>query len=144
MASSMITQDILENYVFCKSKGYLQCTGEHGKPSDYAMFLTQSRDEVRRKAMAKMLAQPHKDQVVQGMLLTTAVLRHGPLFVLEARVEDGPFCLTLDGLKQVPERAAVAACAVRITPLAAAGEDTGQRDHLAWPGMSSHEGASVS
>ena len=100
--SSKITQDILESYVFCKSKGYLQWTGEHGKPSDYAMFLTQSRDEVRRKAMAKMLAQPHKDQVVQGTLLTTAVLRHGPLFVLEARVEDGPFCLALDGLKQVP------------------------------------------
>jgi len=102
MANSKITQDILENYVFCKSKGYLQWTGEHGTPSDYAMFRMQSRGEVRRKAMAKMLAQSHKDQVVQGILLTTAVLRHGPLFVLEARVEDGPFCLTLDGLKQVP------------------------------------------
>jgi len=69
--SSKITQDILESYVFCRSKGYLQWTGEYGMPSDYAMFLTQSRDEVRRKAMAKMLAQPHKDQVVQGTLLTT-------------------------------------------------------------------------
>ena len=38
--SSQITQDILESYVFCKSKGYLQWTGEHGQPSDYAMFLT--------------------------------------------------------------------------------------------------------
>lgn len=100
--SSKITQDILEGYVFCKSKGYLQWTGEYGKPSDYAMFLTQSKDEVRRKAMAKMLAQPHKDQVVQGTLLTTAVLRKGLLFVLEARVEDGPFCLAVDGLKKVP------------------------------------------
>jgi predicted RecB family nuclease len=100
--SSKITQDILESYVFCKSKAYLQRTGEHGKPSDYAMFLTQSRDEVRRKAIAKMLAEPHKGQVVQGRLLTTAVLRDGPLFVLEARVEEGPFCLALDGLKQVP------------------------------------------
>jgi predicted RecB family nuclease len=100
--SSKITQDILESYVFCKSKGYLQSRGEYGKPSDYAMFLTQLREEVRRKAMAKMLAQLHKDQVVQGRLLTTEVLRDGPLFVLEARVEDGPFCLALDGLKQVP------------------------------------------
>ena len=100
--SSKITQDILESYVFCKYKGYLQWTGEYGTPSDYAMFLMQSRDEVRRKAMAKMLAQPHKGQVVQGTLLTTAVLRQGPLFVLDAHVEDGPFCLALDGLKQVP------------------------------------------
>src|SRR5438128_10502808 len=100
--SSKITQDILESYVFCKSKGYLQWRGEYGKPSDYAMFLMQWREEVRRKAMAKMLAQLHKDQVVQGRLLTTEVLRDGPLFVLEARVEDGPFCLALDGLKQVP------------------------------------------
>src|SRR5437867_3201056 len=68
--SSKITQDILESYVFCKYKGYLQWTGEHGKLSDYAMFLTQSRDEVRRKAMAKMLAQHHQDHVVRGMLLT--------------------------------------------------------------------------
>ncbi len=100
--SSKITQDILESYVFCKYKGYLQWTGEHGRLSDYARFLTQSRDEVRRKAMAKMLAQHHQDHVVRGMLLTTAMLRQGPLFVLEARVEDGPFCLVLDGLKQVP------------------------------------------
>jgi hypothetical protein len=100
--SSKITQDILESYVFCRSKGYLQWTGEDGKPSDYAMFLTQARDEVRRKAMAKMLAQSHKDQVVQGTLLSTAVLRQGPLFVLDARVEDGPFCLALDGIKHMP------------------------------------------
>jgi predicted RecB family nuclease len=100
--SPKISQDILESYVFCRSKAYLQWTGEYGKPSDYAMFLTQSRDEVRCKAMARMLAQPHKGQVVQGTLLTTAVLRQGPLFVLDAHVEDGPFCLALDGLKQVP------------------------------------------
>ena len=107
--SAKITRDILESYVFCRSKGYLQWTGEYGTPSDYAMFLMQSRDEVRRKAMAKMLAQPHKDQVVQGTLLTTTVLRKGPLFVLEARVEDGPFCLTLDGIKQVPGESALGA-----------------------------------
>ena len=52
--------------------------------------------------MAKILAQLYTDQVVQGRLLTTEVLRDGPLFVLEARVEEGPFCLALDGLKQVP------------------------------------------
>jgi predicted RecB family nuclease len=100
--SAKITQDLIESYVFCKSKGYQQWTGECGTPSDYAMFLTQSRDKVRRKAMAKMLAQSQKDQVVQGTLLTTAVLRKGPIFVLEARVEDGPFCLALDGIKKVP------------------------------------------
>ena len=106
---SKITQDILESFVLCKSKGYLQWTGEYGTPSDYTLFLTQSRDEVRRKAMAKMLALSHKDQVVQGTLLTTTVLRKGQLFVLEARVEDGPFCLTLDGIKQVPGESALGA-----------------------------------
>src|SRR6266571_6740309 len=86
-----ITQDILESYVFCKYKGYLQWTGEHGQLSDYALFLTRSRDAVRHTAMATMLAQHHQDHIVRGLLLTTAVLRQGPLFVLEARVEDGPF-----------------------------------------------------
>jgi hypothetical protein len=76
--SATITQDILESYVFCRSKGYLQWTGAYGTPSDYVMFLMQSRDEARRKAMAKMLAQPHKGQVLQGTLLTTAMLRQGP------------------------------------------------------------------
>jgi predicted RecB family nuclease len=100
--SAMITQDILESYVLCKSKAHLQWIGESGPRSDYALCLMQSRDEVRRMFMAKMLAQPHKGCVVQGRLLTPAVLRQGPLFVLEARVEDGPFCLAIDGLKQVP------------------------------------------
>jgi predicted RecB family nuclease len=107
--SSQITHDILESFVLCKSKGYLQWTGADGTPSDYALFLRQSRDEVRRTAMAKMLTQPHKDQVIQGALLTTTVLRTRPLFVLEARVEDGPFCLILDGIKQVPGESALGA-----------------------------------
>ena len=64
--SSQITQDILESYVFCKSKGYLQWTGEHGQPSDYAMFLTQSRDEVRRKAMAKILGNSTQTRSYKG------------------------------------------------------------------------------
>ena len=163
---SKITQDILESYVFCRSKGYLQWTGEDGKPSDYAMFLTQARDEVRRKAMAKMLAQSHKDQVVQGTLLTTAVLRQGPLFVLDARVEDGPFCLALDGIKQMPGESTLGAfhyipmlcyegrhirreqrfmlTLYGLFILPAPREDARQRDYLARPGMSSHEGASAS
>ena len=65
--SSKITQDILESYVFCRSKGYLQWTGEDGRPSDYTMFLMQSRDEVRRKAMAKMLAQAHNTSGRQNL-----------------------------------------------------------------------------
>src|SRR5215813_3738655 len=81
--SAKITQDILESYVFCKYKGYLQWTGEHGQLSDYALFLTRSRDEVRHTAMATMLAQHHQDRVVRGLLLdhrrvaTGAALRPG-------------------------------------------------------------------
>jgi hypothetical protein len=164
--TARITQNMLESYVFWKYKGYLQGTGEHGMPSDYARFLTQSRDEVRRKATAQILAQSHKGQVVQGGPLTAAVLRHGPLFVWEARVEDGPFCLVLDGRKHVPGVSTLGAfhylpmlCTegrqirreqrllartVWITPLPATREDPGQRHHLAWPSMSRYEGASVS
>jgi hypothetical protein len=162
--NAKITQDILESYVFCKYKGYLQWAGEHGQLSDYAMFLTQSRDEVRHTAMAKILAQHHQNRVVRGLLLTTAVLRQGPLFVLEARVEDSPFYLTLDGLKQMPGVSTLGAfhyipmlfaegrqirgeqrflLELYGFPLPVTGKATGQWDHLAWPSLPSHEGAPV-
>jgi predicted RecB family nuclease len=97
-----ITRDVLESFVFCKSKGYLKLTGQQGGKSDYEGLLAAIRSEVRLNAVDKIRDQNHENQLVSNIALTTSALAQGPLFVLDAIVEDDLVSLALDGLKRVP------------------------------------------
>src|SRR5438445_129139 len=97
-----ITRDVLESYVFCQYKSYLKLTGQHGAKSDYETLFTTFRSEVRLKAINRIIDQHQEHQVVRNTPLTTAVLKRGPLFVLEPTLEDDLISLSFDGLKRVP------------------------------------------
>src|SRR3989442_10607664 len=97
-----ITRDGLESYVFCQYKSYLKLTGQHGAKSDYETLFTAFRSEVRLKAINRIIDQHQEHQVVRNPPLTTAVLKRGPLFVLEPTLEDDLISLSFDGLKRVP------------------------------------------
>lgn len=100
--AAKITRDVLESYVFCQYKSYLKLTGQHGAKSDYETLLTTFRSEVRLKAVNRIIDQHQEHQVVRNTPLTTAVLKCGPLFVLEPTLEDELISLSFDGLKRVP------------------------------------------
>jgi hypothetical protein len=97
-----LTKRVLESYLVCKYKGYLKCSGQQGVTSDYESLLTKAGDEVRHKAIDKILARHQEVQVARSIHLTTAALRRGPLFVLDASWEDNLISLSFDGLKRVP------------------------------------------
>ncbi len=97
-----ITRDVLESYVFCKYKSYLKQIGQQGTKSDYETLLTALRDEVKVRAIDKILAQHQEDQVVRNIPLTTSALKQGPLFILDATLEDDFISLSFDGLKKIP------------------------------------------
>ena len=96
-----ITNDVLEGYVNCQHKGYLKLAGEHGIRSDYEALLAEQRAEVRLRAIDKILARHGEDQVARHVPLTAATLKGGPLFVLDAALEDEVISLHFDGLKRV-------------------------------------------
>jgi predicted RecB family nuclease len=99
--ATRITSDVLESYLHCKFKGYLKAAGQQGTKCDYEVLHAELRDDVRRKAIDKILNRYSDEQVSRGITLTTAALRGGSEFILDALLEDGPLSLLVDCLKRV-------------------------------------------
>jgi predicted RecB family nuclease len=99
--STKITRDVLESYLHCKYKAFLKGAGQSGTKSDYEVMLTEARASVRLQATEKILARHKQDEVARDMPLTVAALKRGPLFILDASLEDETFSLRFDGLKRV-------------------------------------------
>ncbi len=92
--AAKITRDVVESHLRCRYKSHLKLAGERGERSDYELMLDASRDEVRLKAVARLLAQHGEGEVVRDVPLTAAALRAGPPIVLDA------LSLHFDGLKK--------------------------------------------
>jgi predicted RecB family nuclease len=99
--TAKITSDVLKGYLSCKYKGYLKQAGEYGNRSDYETMLMERREAIRLRATDQILSQHGEDAVARNVLLTVAALKRGPLFVLNAALEDEVVSLHLDGLKRV-------------------------------------------
>src|SRR5262245_58675750 len=99
--SAKITRDVLEGYLYCKFKGHLKQAGQQGTRSDYEALLLQQREEVRRRAVEKILDRHKEGQVARGIPLTASALKQGPLYVLDATLEDDLVAVRFDGLKRV-------------------------------------------
>ena len=100
--ATKITRDIIESFLNCKYKGHLKLAGQKGTRSDYQLLLAESRDEVRRRAIDKILARHPEEEVERDVVLTPAVLKKGAAFLLNATLENEYGSLAFDGLKRVP------------------------------------------
>src|SRR5690242_20282025 len=87
--ATKITREVLESYLRCKTEAHLKLAGQQGSISDYQGLLVASRQEVRQQAIGEILTQHPVDEVARGIALTSAALRAGPPFVLDATLEDG-------------------------------------------------------
>jgi predicted RecB family nuclease len=99
--ATKITRDVLEGYLHCKTKAHLKLAGQQGSASDYAKLLVDSRREVRKTAIGKILERHPGSEVEWGIPLTAAALQAGSSFVLDATLEDDRLSLGFDGLKRV-------------------------------------------
>ena len=99
--STKVTRDVLDAHLNCKYKGHLKLAGEHGTRSDYEGLLLERRGEVRLRAIDKILARHQEAEVARNIPLTAAALKPGPLFILDADLEDDRVRLRFDGLKRV-------------------------------------------
>src|SRR4051794_22176908 len=99
--ATKITRDILEAYLYCKTKAHLKLAGQQGEVSDYEALLVENRREVRQTVIGKILSKHPEGEVARDISLTAAALRAGPSFVLDATLEDDLVNLRFDGLKRV-------------------------------------------
>jgi predicted RecB family nuclease len=99
--AAKITREILEAYLYCKTKAHLKLAGQQETVSDYEALLAANRQEVRQQAIGKILAKHPEEQVATGILLTVEELRTRPAYVLDANLEDDLVNLRFDGLKRV-------------------------------------------
>jgi hypothetical protein len=96
--TAKITCDVLEGHLNCKTKGHLKLAGEQGPRSDYEGLLLERRDDVRLKAIDRIMGRHQPEEVVRNVPLTAAALKAGPAYVLDATLEDDLVRLHLDGL----------------------------------------------
>jgi predicted RecB family nuclease len=99
--SARLSRDVLEGYLNCKYKAHLKLAGERGSQSDYEALLAEQRDEVRLRAIERIVTGHKEDEVARNIPLTVAALKPGPLFVVDATLEDDLVSLHFDGLKRV-------------------------------------------
>jgi predicted RecB family nuclease len=100
--ATKITRGIIESYLNCKYKGHLKLAEQLGVRSGYEVLLAESREEVRRQAIDKILARHPGEEVGRDVSLTPAALKRGAAFLLNATLEDEHAALTFDGLKRLP------------------------------------------
>jgi predicted RecB family nuclease len=96
-----ITRDVLESRLHCKFKAHLKLMGEQASKSDYETLQLTLREEVKSRAVEKLLAKHPDSEGARNVPLTETTLRAGPSFVLDAILEDDDLSLVFDGLKKV-------------------------------------------
>ena len=99
--SKKITKDILESYLYCKTKAQLKLDGQRGSKSDYESMVLELKDEVRAKAVEKIMSKTQEEDIPRHISLTTPLLKKGTRYILDAMFEDDHFSLSFDGLKRV-------------------------------------------
>lgn len=96
-----ITNEILEGYVNCRSKGYLKLLGECGIPSDYEVMTTTKARTLREEALAKMFSSVDESEALRGMPVSFATLKSGMPLLADLTFEDDTMSIRFDALKRV-------------------------------------------
>jgi predicted RecB family nuclease len=95
-----ITNEILEAYLNCKTKGHLKVVGETGTKSDYEAMTEAARRSSRELALAGIVARFGEGNAYRGTAVTAAMLKQGAPQLADAIVEDDGMSIRFDGLKR--------------------------------------------
>jgi hypothetical protein len=76
--ATKINRQILEAYLNCKTKAHLKLAGQQGIRSDYEGLLAETRQEVRKTAIDKMLARHAESEVARDISLTASARKRPP------------------------------------------------------------------
>jgi predicted RecB family nuclease len=99
--SRQLTRKVLEAYLHCRYKGHLTQTDEPASPSDFEILTTGQLVDVRSQAFDRIAARQPGIELVREVSLTKALLKEGPVTVLDALLQDDVYSLRFDGLMRV-------------------------------------------
>jgi predicted RecB family nuclease len=122
-----ITNEVLEAYLNCNTKGRLKLAGAAGVVSDYEAITAEARRASRQAALAKLVAR--FPGACRGGAITAETLKAGKPLLADATLEDEAVSLRLDGLKRA-DGAAKLGEHHYLPVLHAHGEKVGKREKL--------------
>src|SRR5262245_4095265 len=94
-----ITNEILEAYLNCKTKGHLKLVGETGTKSDYEAMTAAASRASRELSLAGIVARYGEGNAYRGTTITAATLKQGAPLLADAIVEDDGISIRFDGLR---------------------------------------------
>src|SRR3954469_3952161 len=98
--SMRITNEILEAYLNCKTKGHLKLIGETGTKSDYEAMTETASLTSREVCHARLVARYGEGNAYRGTVITAATLKQGAALLVDVTLEDDGMSIRLDALKR--------------------------------------------
>src|SRR5438876_9881492 len=99
--AAAVTLDVLDAYLICKVKAQLRLDGQQGAKSDYEAGFSESRADVRVRAIQKIRSQQIDNALTNGVVLTRLMLSNGAPFIINADLRADDLSVHFDGLKKV-------------------------------------------
>src|SRR3954452_18932894 len=98
--ATRITNEILEAYLNCKTKGHLKLIGETGTKSDYEMMTEAASRVSRELSLAGIVARYGEGNTYRGTAITAEALKQGASLLADAIIENDGMSIRFDGLKR--------------------------------------------
>jgi hypothetical protein len=95
-----ITNDVMEGYLNCKTKGQLKLAGESGTLSDYEAMTSQARRASLESTLARLVARLGEGDACRGVQVTPETLKRGASVLVDAILEDENLSIRFDALKR--------------------------------------------
>lgn len=96
-----ITNRVVENYLDCRYKAYLELRGEIGTPHDYEDLMNELAEEYRPEATDALLGRCKLDSAPRLSYFTLDDLQQGHALILDCTVETDQFHFHFDALKRM-------------------------------------------
>jgi len=93
--------ELFEANLHCKFKAHLLSQGQSGSKCDYETLCSRLRDNVRRMALEKLLAEKKSEELPNDIILTRQLLVRAKPFIFNAHLSTEMGVLHFDGLKKV-------------------------------------------
>ena len=95
-----ITNEVLDGYLNCKTKGHLKLAGEHGTSSDLEEMPTAASRGSREAALAKLLLHFGQGDTSRRIVIAAETLKQGAPLLADSTLENDAMSIRFDALKR--------------------------------------------
>ena len=95
-----ISNEVMEGFLNCKTKGQLKLAGESGTLSDYEAMTSQARRSSLEATLARLAARLGEGDACRGVQVTPETLKRGAPILVDATLEDENLSIRFDALKR--------------------------------------------